>query len=79
MPINVHNLTARESGSNRIPGLWQCLPLQGSRHSGPVESFFFLPWIIWRQITKEKKDRTVKEMDILCIADKSNSNCNIIS
>lgn len=67
MLINVHNLTARESGSDRIPGLWQCLPLQGSRHTGPVgESFFFLPWIIWRQMTKGKKDWAVKEMDTLC-------------
>lgn len=41
MPINVHNLTARESGSDTIPGLWQCLPLQGSRHGGPIEESFF--------------------------------------
>lgn len=36
MPVNLHNLSAlaEKSGSDKIPGLWQYLSLQGSTHNG---------------------------------------------
>lgn len=36
MPVNWHNLSAlaQESGSDKIPGLWQYLSLQGSSTVG---------------------------------------------
>lgn len=36
MAVHLHNLSAQESGSDKIPGLWENLPVQVS---GPILVF----------------------------------------